>query len=132
MVKKTVAFFMAALVVGFAAALDAAARDDDPETVMITFRAKAGADHELAQVIADHWATATKLNLVRSDPHVTLRTKAAAGKVSFVEIFTWRDRDIPDNAPPAILKIWDEMTRLTETRDGRPGLEITEVTLAGK
>jgi hypothetical protein len=55
-----------------------------------------------------------------------------AGKTSFVEIFTWRDRDIPDSAPPAILKIWDEMNRLTENRDGRPGLDIMEVTLTGK
>ena len=132
MIKKPVALFIAALVVGFAAALGAAPRDDDPETVMITFRAKAGAERELAQVIADHWATARQLNLVQADPHVTLRTKAVAGKTSFVEIFTWRDRDIPDNAPPAILKIWDEMNRLTESRDGRPGLDITEVTLTGK
>jgi hypothetical protein len=99
---------------------------------MITFRAKAGAERELAQVIADHWATARKLNLVLGDPHVTLRTKATAGKTSFVEIFTWRDRDIPDNAPPAILQIWDEMNRLTESRDGRPGLDIMEVAVATK
>ena len=133
MTKKAVALFIAMFVAGFTAiGAVAASRDDDPETVMITLRAKAGAEAELALVIADHWATATKLNLVRAEPHLTVRTKAVGGKVSFVDIFTWRDRDIPDNAPAAILKIWGDMSRLTESRDGRPGIDITEVTLTGK
>jgi hypothetical protein len=131
MAKKGIGLFIVVLLAGVAAAV-AAARDDDPETVMITLRAKAGAEAELAQVIADHWATATKMNLVNAEPHVTVRTKGAAGKICFVDIFTWRDRDIPDNAPPAITKIWEEMNRLTESRDGRPGIDIAEVTLAGK
>jgi hypothetical protein len=133
MAKKVIGLFIVVLLVGFAAAAAVAAtRDDDPETVMITLRAKAGAEAELAQVIADHWATAKRMNLVSAEPHVTVRTKGAAGKICFVDIFTWRDRDIPDNAPPAILKIWEEMNRLTESRDGRPGIDIAEVTLAGK
>lgn len=133
MTRKAIGLFVAGLLVaGGAVAAVAAARDDDPETVLITFRAKAGAEAELAQVIADHWATATKMNLVRAEPHVTVRTKGAAGKISFVDIFTWRDRDIPDNAPAAIQKIWGDMSRLTESRDGRPGIDIAEVTLAGR
>jgi hypothetical protein len=107
----------------------AAARADTPETVMITFRPKPGAEQQLAAVIADHWATARKMNLVQPDPHVTVRLKDDGGRPVFVDTFTWRDRDIPDNAPPAILTIWSEMTRLTEGRDGRPGLDIAEVTL---
>ena len=106
-----------------------AARSDTPETVMITFRPKPGQEQQLAAVIADHWTTARKLNLVQADPHVTVRLKDEAGRPVFVDTFTWRDREIPDNAPPAILKIWSEMNRLTEGRDGRPGLDITEVTL---
>jgi hypothetical protein len=131
--KKSFAIFIAMFVVGMTVAgTVAASHDDDPETVMITFRPKAGAEAELAQVIADHWVTAKKLNLVHSEPHVTVRTKEAAGKATFVDIFTWRDRDIPDNAPPAIQKIWEAMGRLTETREGRPGIDIKEVALAGK
>src|SRR5258708_253616 len=85
-----------------------AARNDTPETVMITFRPKAGAEQQLAAVIADHWATARKMDLVQPDPHLTVRLKDAGGRPVFVDTFTWRDRDIPDNAPPAILKLWSE------------------------
>ena len=41
-----------------------AVRDDDPETMMITLRPKAGAEAELKTVIAAHWDTARRLNLV--------------------------------------------------------------------
>ena len=106
-----------------------AVRIDMPETVMITFRPKPGAEQQLAAVIAEHWATARKMDLVQAEPHVTVRLKDERGGPVFVDTFTWRDRDIPDNAPPAILKIWSEMNRLTEARNGRPGLDIAEVTL---
>jgi hypothetical protein len=97
-----------------------------PETVMITFRPKAGAEADLAKVIASHWSTALRLNLVVPDPHVTLRAKDEDGPY-FVDIFTWRDAEIPDHAPPAIQAIWKEMNRLTQDRHGRPGLDITVV-----
>jgi hypothetical protein len=132
MMSKATGLFIAGLLVACGAAVMAAARQDDPETVMITFRAKAGVEAELAHVIADHWATAQRLNLVSAGPHVTVRTRGAAGTIAFVDIFTWRDRDIPDNAPAAIRKIWGDMGRLTEGRDGRPGIDIAEVTLAGR
>jgi len=134
MTKRTLIAAMGLLLVGLVstAAIIQAADDDTPETMMITLRPKAGADQELAAVIADHWATARKMNLVRPDPHVTVRTKDEAGRPVFVDIFTWRDRDIPDNAPAPILKIWGDMNRLTESRDGRPGLDIVEVKLVGR
>jgi hypothetical protein len=102
----------------------------DPETMMITFRAKAGAEAELAKVIADHWSTARRLDLVRPEPHVTLSAKDKDGTY-YVEIFTWRDASIPDNAPPEIKKIWDDMNRLTEPRGGRPAMAFAEMTLVG-
>src|SRR6185295_5218266 len=113
----------------FAALSLAALQNADPETVHVTFRPKAGREAELKKVIADHWATATKLGLVRPEPHVTVEMKDEAGRPFFVDIFTWRDRDIPDNAPAAILSIWADMNRLTEARGGQPGLDIKEVTL---
>jgi len=100
----------------------------DPETVMVTFRAKAGAEAELAKVIADHWTTARRLDLVRPEPHVTLKGQDASGTY-YVDIFTWRDASIPDNAPPDIKKIWDDMNRLTEPRGGHPALTFTEMTV---
>ena len=109
-------FALALLIV--ALAMDAA----EPETVMVTYRPSPGNDAKLEQVINDHWATATKLGLVdTATPHVLVRN----GK-TYVEIFTWKDGDIPDNAPPEITKIWGEMMKLIEKKDG---MRIDQVTL---
>jgi hypothetical protein len=110
-------------------------RREEPETVMITLRAKAGAEAELAQVIARHWDTAQRLKLVTNAPHVTLRgTEAADGamRTFFVDVFTWRDASIPDAAPKEILAIWADLNRLVEKRNGRAGLTIDEVALVAK
>jgi len=103
---------------------------DLPETVIVTVRPKPGAETELERVMANHWATARRLGLVLAEPHVRIRAKDGEGKPYLVEIFTWRDVDIPDNAPPDIQTIWAEMNRLVEARHGRPGLEIVQGTLA--
>jgi len=111
------------------------ARSEEPETVMITLHSKAGAEAELAQVIARHWDTAQRLKLVTNAPHVTLRgTEAAEGamRTFFVDVFTWRDASIPDAAPQEIQAIWADMNRLVEKRNGRPGLTIDEVALVAK
>jgi hypothetical protein len=106
----------------------AQARREEPETVMITLHAKAGAEAELAQVIARHWDTVRRLKLVRDTPHLTLRS-AEGGQVDFVEIMTWRDASIPDAAPPEIQRIWGEMNRLVEKRGDRPGLSIEQMSV---
>ena len=118
--------FAAAMPTGAAAV---AARSDIPETVLITYRPKPGAEAELAQVIARHWTTARQLNLVQAEPHLTLQMNDETRRPCVVDIFTWRDGEIPDSAPAPILKIWDDMARLTETRETHPGIEITRVSL---
>jgi hypothetical protein len=102
---------------------------DQPETVMVTFRAKPGAEAELARVIASHWRTASELNLVTAAPHLTLRAAEDGHKTYFVEVFTWRDASIPDAAPAAIKKIWSQMNALVESRGGHPGLHFEEVSI---
>src|SRR5215469_6653727 len=100
-----------------------------PETVMVTFRAKAGAEADLERVIARHWDTAQQMKMMMSDtPHVTLRGTEEGGKTFFVEIFTWNDASTPDNAPATIRQIWGEMNKLVEKRDRHPGLEFAFVT----
>ena len=102
---------------------------DIPETVIVTVRPKPGAESDLERVMANHWSTAQRLGLVLAEPHVRIRANDANGKPYLVEILTWRDEDIPDNAPPEILGIWADMNRLVETRNGHPGLEIVRGTL---
>jgi hypothetical protein len=47
--------------------------------------------------------------------------------VYFVEIFTWRDSAIPDNAPSEVRAFWDQMAELTQARGGKPGIDIAEL-----
>lgn len=102
------------------------AQPERPETVMITLHAKAGMESDLARVIASHWTTARRLHLVLDTPHLTLRS--GDGK-TFVEILTWKDESVPDDAPAEIRAIWDEMNRLVEARGGAPGLTIEQVSV---
>jgi hypothetical protein len=107
-----------------------AADGDQPDTAVITLHAKRGAEDALARVIARHWETVRQLKLVREDlPHLTLRATDGDGRTYFVEILTWRDGSIPDAAPPAVLAIWQELHALVEGQPGRPGLDITNVTM---
>jgi hypothetical protein len=90
---------------------------DKPETVMVTCYAKRGSEAALQRVLARHWTTVRDLKLVLDAPHLTLRGVEAGGRTYFVEIFTWRDESIPDNAPAAVRAIWDEMNQLAEKVD---------------
>ena len=101
----------------------------EPETVMITFHAKPGAEADLERVIARHWTTAREMQLVRDTPHVTIRGTEDGNKAYFIDIFTWRDARIPDAAPAEIQKIWNDMNRLVEARGGHRGLEIVAVSI---
>ena len=103
----------------------------DPETVMVTLHARPGAAAALVEVVARHWDTARRLNLVLESPHVTLRSDGANDAQDIVEIFTWRDASVPDAAPAEIRSIWNEMNRLVEPRSGGPGLQIATMSLIG-
>ena len=103
---------------------------EQPDTVVITLLAKDGHEEVLARTLARHWETARGMKLVREDlPHMTLGSVDGDNKTSFLEILTWRDGSIPDAAPAPILAIWTELNSLVETRAGRPGLDINNVTM---
>jgi hypothetical protein len=121
-----------AMMIGLAPNCAKLAHAEQPETVMITLHAKPGAEASLARVIERHWETVRRLKMVIEDPHVTLKGTENGDRTYFVEIMTWRDPSIPDNAPAEILAIWKEMNNLVEPRNGQPGLDITEVSLITK
>src|SRR5262245_17268625 len=115
---------LAVAIVASSAALSAA----EPETVLITLHPRAGAEQELADVIARHYELARRLDLLQPGTvHVTLRGADERDRPYFVEILTWRDASVPDHAPKDILSIWTEMNRLVEPRAGRPGLDVSEM-----
>ncbi|MEP7351914.1 MAG: hypothetical protein ABI824_01650 [Acidobacteriota bacterium] len=100
-----------------------------PETVMVTFHVKPGREAELQKVIARHWTSVVARKMVLPTPHVTLRGTEDGDKTYFVEIFTWRDAQVPDTAPAGITDIWNQMNQLVEARGGKDGLVFVPVSL---
>ncbi|HTS13285.1 MAG TPA: hypothetical protein VMH00_14305 [Candidatus Limnocylindrales bacterium] len=103
-----------------------AAQDSETETVLSTFRPRAGMEDELLKTMNQNWSTLHKLGLVLDTPHLILRGKDDAGKPIFVEILTWRDHDAADHVPPEVETIWHHMNTLVEQRDGHHGIEFPE------
>jgi hypothetical protein len=88
-----------------------------PETVLVTYRAKAGAEAQVETLVRKQWATLQRLDLVTHEARVLVRDHG-----TFTEVFTWKSADIPDAAPAEVTAIWGEMGKVTEK------IEIREVT----
>jgi hypothetical protein len=131
-IDQTARVAIVAILVGLAPAFATPVQADQPETVLITLHAKPGAESSLARVIERHWEAVRRLNMVTDAPHVTLRGTENRDKTYFVEIMTWRDASVPDNAPPEILALWKELNELVEPRNGQRGLDITEMAIVAR
>jgi hypothetical protein len=103
-----------------------ASASEIPETVVVTYQVKADAETALSRVIAEHWRIARHMNLVRASPHIVLQGGDKANRY-IIEILTWRDGSIPDTAPDAITRLWQEMSKYVEPRGGRPGIDFSPV-----
>ena len=97
------------------------------ETVISTFRVRAGKEAEFARVHAQAWPAYRRFGLVAEKHHLVLQGVDEAGKTYFVEIFTWKDHDAPDHASPEIRAIWAQLEALCEPRLGHRGIEFPEV-----
>ena len=64
----------------------------------------------MLRILRDEWSTLSKMNLV-TGAHQLYRAESEGGKVMFVEIFTWREREIPDHIPAEVRKIWGGMRK---------------------
>ncbi|HKN61066.1 MAG TPA: hypothetical protein VJW93_07820 [Candidatus Acidoferrales bacterium] len=103
-----------------------AAQDSDTETVLSTFRPRAGKEDELLKTMGKNWSTLSKLGLVLQQPHIVLRGKDDAGKTIFVELFTWRDHEAADHVPAEVQTIWNQLQSEVEDRSGHRGIEFPE------
>lgn len=65
------------------------------------------------------------MDLVVPKPHIVLKGIDESGKSYFVEIFTWRNAGIPDNAPKEVREIWEQLESMCEKRGGRPGIDFS-------
>ena len=102
---------------------------DPPETVMVTYHVQPGQEAQFPAMLDRAWGIYRREHLVRSEPHVIVRTKEADGKTCFIEVFTWVSHSAPAHAPAAVPAIWNEETSVCETRNGHTALEGGEVEL---
>jgi hypothetical protein len=100
----------------------------DTETIYSIAHVKRGMEAQYAELSARTWALYRKMDLVLAKPHVVVRGTDSEGLTYFVEIFTWKSADIPDHAPGEVRAIWQQLEQACEKRDGRPGIDFTEVT----
>ena len=129
--KNAVSIFVTLLAVvgwGFGADKSSAPKSlPIPETVVVYYRAGKGREADLLKVLQKQWATLTGLHLVKARGHLLYRGEEESGGSVYVEIFTWKDGMTPDNPPPEILQLWNQMRPLVEGRGGHSGIEITGV-----
>lgn len=102
------------LFVAFLVALSA--RAETPETVIGMYYPKPGKQEEMLRILKNYGAVLTRLNLIVGT-HQLYRAETEGGNVYFVDIFTWRDENIPDNAPPEVKTVWAEMRANTDRLD---------------
>ena len=98
------------------------------ETVHSVAHVKAGLEAEYARLSEKAWALYRRLGLVLDSPHVVLRGTDEKGRTYFIDVFTWKSPDIPDHAPEEVKAIWKQLEAACEVRDGRPGIDFSEVT----
>ena len=96
---------------------------------MVTYHVQAGQEAAFPALLARAWGIYRQEHLVRSEPHVIVRTREADGKTCFIEVFTWVSHAAPIHAPVTVPAIWNEETSVCEARNGHQALEGGEVEL---
>jgi hypothetical protein len=92
-----------------------------PAPTLVTYRVKKGKENEFVRLLAKHWPTLNQLGLVSKDrPRYWRATdKRDHEKVSFVELFTWKDGKSADVAhqTPEVMALWEPMGPMLEGLD---------------
>jgi quinol monooxygenase YgiN len=97
--------------------------DTTPVPTLVTYRPKEGAEAQFLALLEKHWPALDAAGLVTNDRPQIWRATAKDGKVSFVEIFSWKDRTSSDVAhqTPAVMAVWEPMGAILE------GMQINRI-----
>ena len=98
----------------------------DPETVLVTYRVKAGKEAEFQAILSRIWQIYRTEHLVFAEPHIIVRDTEEGDKTRLVEIFTWVSHP-GRKSPEAVKKLWEREQSLREARSGHDGIEGGEV-----
>jgi len=97
------------------------------ETVICTYRVRAGSEAEFEALLARHWRTLHGLGFVTGEEALVFRSRE--GAPDYVEIFTWVEGGFGlAHEHPDVLALWEPMEPLLEDRDGRPRWEFPHFT----
>jgi hypothetical protein len=88
-----------------------------PVPTMVIYRAKAGQDAALSQLVKQHYPTISKLGLATAKPAQVWKSTDREGKVAFVEMFEWKDASSSQVAhhTPEVRAVWEPMTNVLES-----------------
>jgi hypothetical protein len=93
------------------------------ETVICTYRVRAGAEAEFVELLGRHWRTLHELGFVTDEESLVFRS--CDGAPAYVEIFTWVEGGFGQaHDHPDVLAIWEPMEPLLEERDRLPRWEF--------
>ncbi len=105
------------------------AKKDTPETVLVVYHVRAGAETEFLATLMSAWDLYRSEHLVYAEPHVVFRQKEGMDQSRVMEIFTWVNHAAPAHAPQKVKEIWEKEHSYCEDRGGRPGIDGDEVEL---
>jgi hypothetical protein len=92
-----------------------------PLPVLAIYHVKKGTEPQFLNLLSKHWPTLNQLGLVTQTPPVVYKTEDRhnPGKVSFVEIFEWKNSEAPDVAhqSPEVMQTWEAMGPSLEKLD---------------
>jgi hypothetical protein len=95
------------------------------QIVVCTYRVKSGKENAFRRLLARHWPTLKRLDLVAAAPRLMLRGIDKDRRSDFVEVFAWKPGGFQrGHRMPEVLAIWEPMEKLCETRHGLPATEF--------
>lgn len=100
-----------------------------PVTSMCIYQIRSGSEQDFEGLLADHWPTLRKHDLVPDESSQIFRGRNDDDTPFFVEILTWCDESCPDSAHecPEVMAIWESMGKHCESRNGKPAMEFPRV-----
>jgi hypothetical protein len=99
-----------------------------PPIAICTYRVRPGEETKFESLIRQHWPTLRRFGLVTEKQSEIFRGRDESGPF-YVEVLEWVHGDASDEAEqtPEVMKVWEGMGALVESRDGRPPMEFPQV-----
>lgn len=93
-------------------------------TVLATYRLRAGAEPAFRAILDQHGPTLARLGMIEGGVTV-LRQEDEQGRITFVELFTWRPGAVGRaHEHPEVAAIWETMADHVEPHGDRPAMEF--------